>query len=77
MEYKWITNSGKTIAVPDLNFHHLSSIIKCMYGKGNSKIPDPYLGLSIKRWLCILEEELHKRKLEFKGLELQQFIFEL
>lgn len=57
----WRTHTGEVINICDLGIRHLNSILNCLSGHGNMRIPNPYLGKSTEEWYRILSSERNKR----------------
>lgn len=57
----WITACKKKIPVSKMSTSHIHNCIRCLYGKGKSKIPAGYLGGKDK-WIKIFNEELLRRQ---------------
>ena len=56
----WITAYGRKIPVKRMSTSHIKNCIKCWNSKGETIIPEDYLG-GKKKWLKIFNQELINR----------------
>ena len=52
--YMWVTREGRSIFIQNLTTEHISNIINCLRGTGETTIPNPWAGYTIEEWDNIL-----------------------
>ena len=55
---RWRTANGLTHPIHTISTDHIVSIIRCMDGDGNMRIPNPYEGRTHDEWLNIFHNEI-------------------
>ena len=58
---RWRTANGLTHRLENISTDHIVSIIRCMDGDGNMRIPNPYEGRTHAEWIGIFYNELRRR----------------
>lgn len=59
---RWRTANGLTHPINNISTDHIVSIIRCMNGDGNMRIPNPYEGRTHTEWVHIFHNELEIRR---------------
>ena len=59
---RWRTANGLTHPIHTISTDHIVSIIRCMNGDGNMRIPNPYEGRTHTEWIYIFHNELSRRR---------------
>jgi hypothetical protein len=61
---RWVTANGLSHRLENISIDHIVSIIRCMDGDGNMRIPNPYEGRTHNEWSIIFNNELRRRRNE-------------
>ena len=61
---RWVTANGLSHRLENISIDHIVSIIRCMDGDGNMRIPNPYEGRTHNEWSIIFNNELIRRRNE-------------
>lgn len=59
---RWRTANGLTHPIHTISTDHIVSIIRCMDGDGNMRIPNPYEGRTHDEWVNIFHNEIVRRR---------------
>lgn len=59
---RWRTANGLTHPIHTISIDHIVSIIRCMDGDGNMRIPNPYEGRTHDEWVNIFHNEIERRR---------------
>jgi len=59
---RWRTVNGLTHRLENISIDHIVSIIRCMDGDGNMRIPNPYDGRTHDEWINIFHNEIERRR---------------
>jgi hypothetical protein len=59
---RWVTANGLSHRLENISIDHIVSIIRCMDGDGNMRIPNPYEGRTHAEWINIFHNEIERRR---------------
>jgi hypothetical protein len=59
---RWVTANGLSHRLENISIDHIVSIIRCMDGDGNMRIPNPYEGRTHSEWINIFHNEIERRR---------------
>lgn len=59
---RWRTANGLDHRLENISTDHIVSIVRCMNGDGNIRIPNPYEGRTHIEWVHIFHNELERRR---------------
>lgn len=60
----WTTGTGRSVSIRNMTTTHIQNTVNCLEGRGETIIPDPYLGRSHYEWMTIFNFELNLRNSE-------------
>jgi hypothetical protein len=60
----WRTSTGRSVSIRNMTITHIQNAVNCLEGRGETIIPDPYLGRSHYEWINIFYFELNLRNAE-------------
>ena len=60
---RWVTRNGLSHPIHTISTDHIVSIIRCMDGDGNMRIPNPYEGRTHDEWVHIFHNEIERRRI--------------
>lgn len=69
---RWRTANGLTHPIHTISIDHIVSIVRCMNGDGNMRIPNPYEGRTHSEWINIFHNELNRRRENIQILNQRQ-----
>jgi hypothetical protein len=55
---RWRTANGSSYLIENISVDHIVSIVRCMHGHGEIRIPNPYEGRTHSEWIDIFHNEL-------------------
>ena len=55
---RWVTANGLSHRLENISIDHIVSIVRCMRGHGDIRIPNPYEGRTHSEWIDIFHNEL-------------------
>jgi len=58
---RWVTANGSSYLIENISVDHIVSIVRCINGDGNMRIPNPYEGRTHAEWIGIFYNELRRR----------------
>jgi hypothetical protein len=58
---RWRTANGLSHRLENISVDHIVSIVRCMRGHGDMRIPNPYEGRTHSEWIVIFQNELRRR----------------